>query len=723
MSQLNSKTNDDNQRRRLNEMLETFEPWLIAPIASLISILVGLYFYRYVEKQDSGTEKMREISDAIRMGARAFLKREYTVLFMFVGVVSVLLLLFLPTPIWTGDPLSNVTLTLAYIFGSVFSALAGFLGLTIATKANAKVANGAQQGLNKAFPIGFRGGAVMGFAVVGIGLLGISIVYALTGDPQVVLGFSFGASALALFAKAGGGIYTKTADISADIVGKVELDLPEDDPRNPAVIADNVGDNVGDVAGMGADLFDSYVASIVAVMILGAALSLNFGAQYLEIPLVFAGMGVFASIIGSFTVRVGKSGSPGSALNNGTYITCIIFGVLTAITTYYLGYDWRIWGAAAIGLVAGVVIGVTTDYFTSEEKGPAQKTAEASKSGPAINIITGFSYGLRSIILPLIGIGIAAAVSYMLVSPIATELSSADTVAFGVFGISMAAIGMLSIVGLTVSNDAYGPIVDNAKGVAEQSGLSEEVIAITDKLDAAGNTAKAITKGFAIGAAGLTVISLLAAFQEIASSAGHAAVFDIMDPLVLMGALIGVAIPAVFSAMLMLGVGKNAERMIAEIRRQFQEIPGLREGKPGVKPDYAKCVDIATVGAIRELMPASVVIIVATLVVGFVGGIQALGGFLTGAILSSLLLALLMSNAGGLWDNAKKLIETGVYGGKGSEAHKAAVVGDTVGDPFKDTAGPSLNTMITVMSLVASLFAALIVNYNLIGWLQSTGIL
>jgi K(+)-stimulated pyrophosphate-energized sodium pump len=697
-------------------MLETFEPWYIAPIASLISILVGLYFYRYVEKQDSGTEKMREISDAIRLGARAFLKREYTVLFMFVGVVSVLLLIFLPSPIWTGNPLDNVALMLAYIFGSVFSALAGFLGLTIATKANAKVANGAQQGLNRAFPIGFRGGAVMGFAVVGIGLLGISIVYALTGDPQVVLGFSFGASALALFAKAGGGIYTKTADISADLVGKVELDLPEDDPRNPAVIADNVGDNVGDVAGMGADLFDSYVASIVAVMILGAALSLNFGAQYLEIPLVFAAMGVFASIIGSFTVRVGKSGSPGSALNNGTYVTCIIFGVLTAIVTYYLGYDWRIWGAAAIGLVAGVIIGVTTDYFTSEEKGPAQKTAEASQSGPAINIITGFSYGLRSIILPLIGIGIAAAVSYLLLEPL-------GGVTFGVFGISMAAIGMLSIVGLTVSNDAYGPIVDNAKGVAEQSGLSEEVIAITDKLDAAGNTAKAITKGFAIGAAGLTVISLLAAFQEIASSAGHVAVFDIMDPLVLMGALIGVAIPALFSAMLMLGVGKNAERMIAEIRRQFKEIPGLREGKPGVKPDYASCVDIATVGAIRELMPASVVIIVATLVVGFVGGIQALGGFLAGAILSSLLLALLMSNAGGLWDNAKKLIETGVYGGKGSEAHKAAVVGDTVGDPFKDTAGPSLNTMITVMSLIASLFAALIVNYNIIGWLQSIGVL
>jgi K(+)-stimulated pyrophosphate-energized sodium pump len=701
-----------------------FEPWYIAPISALISIAVGLYFYRYVDKQDSGTDRMREISDAIRSGARAFLKREYTVLFMFVAVVSVFLLIFLPAPIWAGDPIKNVGITLAYIFGSSFSALAGYLGLTIATRANAKVANGAQQGLNRAFPIGFRGGAVMGMSVVGIGLLGISIVYGLAGlspaeEVPAILAYSFGASSLALFAKAGGGIYTKTADISADLVGKVELDLPEDDPRNPAVIADNVGDNVGDVAGMGADLFDSYVASVVAVMILGAAISLSAGVQYIQIPLVFAAVGIFASIIGSFTVRIGPKGNPGSALNLGTYITCAIFGVLTAVATYYLGYDWRIWGAAVIGLVGGVIIGVTTDYFTSEDKAPVIKTAEASKSGPAINIITGFSYGLRSIILPLIGIGIAAAVSYLLVAPVATDLGlgSADTIAFGVFGISVAAVGMLSIVGLTVSNDAYGPIVDNAKGVAEQSGLSEEVIAITDQLDAAGNTAKAITKGFAIGAAGLTVISLLAAFQEIASKSGPAPVFDIMNPLVLMGALIGVAIPAVFSAMLMLGVGRNAERMITEIRRQFKEIPGLKEGKPGVKPDYAKCVDIATVGAIRELLPASIFIIIATLAVGFIGGIHALGGFLAGAILSSLLLALLMSNAGGLWDNAKKLIESGKFGGKGSEAHKAAVVGDTVGDPFKDTAGPSLNTMITVMSLIASLFAALIIQYNLLGYL------
>jgi K(+)-stimulated pyrophosphate-energized sodium pump len=690
-----------------------FEPWLIAPIAAVISILAGLYFYRYVEKQDSGNERMREISDAIRDGAAAFIKREYTTLAIFVGVVSVLMLMFLPAPIWTGEPLKNVALMLAYIFGSACSALAGYLGLSIATKANAKVAQAAKEGLNRAFPIGFRGGAVMGLAVVGVGLLGISVVYWLTGDPSVVLGYSFGASSLALFAKAGGGIYTKTADISADLVGKVELGLAEDDPRNPAVIADNVGDNVGDVAGMGADLFDSYVASIVAVMILGVALDLATGSTslYIQVPLVFGGVGIFSSIIGALTVRIGKKGNPGKALNMGTYVTCIIFGGLTALTTYFMGYDWRIWGAAVVGLAAGVIIGVTTDYFTSEDKAPVVKTAEASKSGPAINIIVGFSYGLRSIMLPLIGIAVAAAVSYKLLEPL-------GGMSFGVFGISMAAVGMLSIVGLTVSNDAYGPIVDNAKGVAEQSGLSEDVIAVTDELDAAGNTAKAITKGFAIGAAGLTVIALLAAFQEIVrAETGQIVSFDLMNPLVLLGALIGVALPAVFSAMLMLGVGRNAERMIAEIRRQFREIPGLREGTPGVKPDYASCVDIATRGAIRELMPASVVAIVATLVVGFVGGIEALGGYLAGAIFSSLLLALLMANAGGLWDNAKKLIETGVHGGKGSDAHKAAVVGDTVGDPFKDTAGPSLNTMITVMSLVASLFAALIVQYNLLGLL------
>jgi len=685
-----------------------FQPWLVAPLSALVSVLVGLYFYRYVNKQDSGTEKMKEISNAIKEGAATFIRREYTTLAMFITVVAVLIGIFLPQPIWEAQDLwLNLQLPVAYVFGAFCSALAGYLGLSVATRANAKVANAAQGGLNKAFPIGFRGGAVMGLSVVGVGLLGISIVYSITGmvgTIPAVLAYSFGASSLSLFAKAGGGIFTKTADISADLVGKVELGIPEDDPRNPAVIADNVGDNVGDVAGMGADLFDSYIASIVAVMILGQGLGITN--VYVQIPLVFAGLGILAAVIGALTVRVGKKGNPGGALNRGTYVTCMIFGILTALTTWYVGYQWQLWGAAIVGLAAGIIIGVTSDYFTSEDKAPVLKTAKASETGAALNILTGFSYGLRSVIFPLIGIAVAAAVAYKVCEPLGSG--------YAVYGIAMASLGMLSIVGLTVSNDAYGPIVDNSKGIAEQSGLSEEVIAITDELDSAGNTAKAITKGFAIGAAGLTVIALLAAFQEIAARAGKPVIFDIMDPMVLLGALIGLAIPAVFSAMLILGVVRNAERMITEIRRQFREIVGLKEGKPGVKPDYARCVDIATVGALRELMPASIVAIVATLLIGFVGGIKALGGFLAGSIFSSLLLALLMSNAGGLWDNAKKLIESGKHGGKGSDAHKAAVVGDTVGDPFKDTAGPSLNTMITVMSLIASMFAVLIIKYNLL---------
>jgi K(+)-stimulated pyrophosphate-energized sodium pump len=552
----------------------------------------------------------------------------------------------------------------------------------------------------------------MGFAVVGLGLLGISIVYFFTGDPHIILGFSFGASALALFAKAGGGIFTKTADISADLVGKVELGIPEDDPRNPAVIADNVGDNVGDVAGMGADLFDSYVASIVAVMILGQLLNLlpQSTGVYLQMPLVFAGLGIMAAILGAFTVRVGEKGDPGNSLNMGTYVTCTIFAVLTAVATYFLNYEWRMWGAAIVGLIAGVIIGMTSDYFTSDDKAPVLKTAQASITGTATNIITGFSYGLQSVFPPLIGIGVASTIAYFLCEPLGID--------YALYGIGMAALGMLSIVGLIISNDAYGPIVDNSRGIAEQAGLGEEVIRITDELDSAGNTAKAITKGFAIGAAGLTVIALLAAFKQTAEEFGGIITFDLMNPLVLLGAFVGIAMPAIFSAMVMLGVGRNAERMIAEIRRQFKEIPGLKEGKQGVKPDYAKCVDIATIGALKELMPASILTIAVTLIVGFVGGIQTLGGYLAGSIFSGLLFALLMANAGGLWDNAKKLIESGVHGGKGSEAHKAAVVGDTVGDPFKDTAGPSLNTMITVMSLVASLFAALIVEYNLLNMLK-----
>jgi K(+)-stimulated pyrophosphate-energized sodium pump len=667
----------------------------------MLSILTGFYILRFVKRQDPGTDRMQFVSGAIKQGAQAFLNRMYRTLVFFVVGMAAVLLIFLPHPIWaTSNPLANVTLMAAYIFGSVCSALAGYLGMDVATDANVRSASAARKGITQAFPIAFRGGAVMGLSVVGLALLGVSVVYFLTGDPNVIIGFSFGASALALFAKAGGGIYTKTADIGADLVGKVEMDLPEDDPRNPAVIADNVGDNVGDVAGMGADLFDSYVASLMAVMLLGSVL----GTYLLELPLVFAGLGAFASVVGVFIVRVKEGGDPGSVLNRGTYVTCILYMALTLAASYLLGYDLRIWGASALGLFAGVVIGVTSDYFTSINRPPTKLTAESSVTGPAINIITGFSYGLISVLPPLVGIGLASWAAYTLCNGIGPN--------YGVYGVGAAAFGMLSIVGMVVANDSFGPIGDNAKGIAEQSGLEEETIEILDKLDAAGNTSKAITKGFAIGAAGLTVISILAAFKEVAEvQLGRAVVFDLMNPIVMMGALIGVAMPPVFSALLMLGVGRNAFRMIEEIRRQFREIPGLREGKEGVVPDYAKCVDIATIGALKELLPPSIVIIVTTLVVGFVFGVEGLGGYLAGTIFSGLVFALLMSNAGGLWDNAKKYIEEGALGGKGSEAHHAAVIGDTVGDPFKDTAGPSLNTMVTVIGLVANIFLPLFILY------------
>jgi len=691
---------------------------LIAPLAALASILFSIYLYFYVNSKSSGTPRMQEISEAIKEGARAFLKREYTALAVFVVIMAVVLTVALG--VYTG---MGVEIGPAYIFGSICSALAGFLGMEVAIRANVRTAHAARGGLNKAFPIAFRGGAVMGLSVVGLALLGVSVVYFLTGRPELVLGFSFGASAMALFAKAGGGIYTKTADVGADLVGKVEMNIPEDDPRNPAVIADNVGDNVGDVAGMGADLFDSYVASIVAVMILGEGLRqvAPLENSFVNLPLIFAGLGIIASMIGVAVVRVGKKGNPGKALNWGTYFTCAVLIALTFLVTYYLEYPIEIWGALTVGLIAGIIIGITTDYFTSIDRTPAKRVAESSQTGAAINIITGFSYGLISMFPPLIGIGFASAVAYFI-----CELGVGA--GFGVYGVGMSAVGMLSIVGMIVAGDAYGPIVDNSKGIAEQAGMEEEVIDIADRLDAAGNTAKAITKGFAIGAAGLTVIALLAAYQEIVQREAGKIFFDLMNPFVFTGALIGIAMPALFSAMLMLGVGKNAYRMIEEIRRQFREIPGLKEGKEGVKPDYAKCVDIAAKGALKELLPPSIIIIVVTLAVGFggqfvaaligppyeYGGIQALGGYLGGSIFSGLIFALLMANSGGLWDNAKKYIETGELGGKGSDAHKAAVIGDTVGDPFKDTAGPSLNTMITVMSLVASVFAPLILAFAML---------
>lgn len=660
--------------------------WLIAPISSILAIALGLLLFGYVNSKDSGNERMREIAGAIQEGSRSFLKTEYTYLGVFVAIMAILLSIFL-----------NAKIGVTYIFGTICSALAGIIGMEIAVKANVRTANAAKKGgLTGAFPIAFRGGAVMGLMVVGLALFGMSVIYWLTGDAEMVLGMSIGASTLTLFMKAGGGIYTKTADIAADLVGKVELGIPEDDPRNPAVIADNVGDNVGDCAGSGADLFDSYIAAVMSAMILGAATHLS----YLEtIPLVFSGLGILSSIAGVAVVRVGKSGDPGRALNLGTYVTCILFGVLTYAASSWFGYDMKIWGATVVGLIAGIVIGMTSDYFTSINRSPAIKTAESAQTGPAINILTGFSYGLISVFPALLGIAIGSAVAYFL---------------YGVYGVGISAVGMLAIAGTIIAGDAYGPIGDNAKGIAEMSELGEEVIDITDQIDAAGNTSKAITKGFAIGAAGLTALALLASYREIVKMlVGETIGFDLMNPLVMMGVFIGMSIPIVFSAMIILGVSKNAFRMIEEIRRQFREIPGLMEGTG--RPNYAACVNIATKGALRELMPLIIFSISTTLIVGFVAGVRALAGYLSGAIFSGFFLAILMANAGGLWDNAKKHVEAGYFGGKGSDAHKAAVIGDTVGDPFKDTAGPSLNTLVTVMSQIASLFAPLIIAYALIG--------
>jgi len=685
---------------------------VVSIIISALSFIYAAVLYRWVKKQPSSNKRIAEVGGLIRQGADTFLKKEYAVLAKFSGVVALLILIFLPTPIWKGSFTTNLTMAIAYICGTIFSGVAGVIGMRVATLANMKTAEAAQKGIKPSFLCGFRGGAVMGMAVVGSTLLGVALVLLITNDTTPLLGFSFGASSMALFAKAGGGIFTKTADVSADLVGKVELGIPEDDPRNPAVIADNVGDNVGDVAGMGADLFDSNVASMAAALVMGISLDrVAGGTVNASMVLCYAASGLLASIIGVAMARMGKNGDPTRALNNSTYITTAIFAILTAIATLAFGFQWRIWGASMVGLAVGVIVGIATDYFTNDNKKPVQQVAKASGTGPAFTILSGVSYGFISTLPALVGIAISALVAYKLCEPIGPG--------YAMFGISMAAVGMLSIVGMIISNDAYGPIVDNARGLAEMGGLGEEVIEIADTLDSAGNTVKAVTKGFAIGAAGLTVISLLGAFiSEVNIAAAEHGLqgitgFDVVNPVVFFGLLVGTAVPAVFSAMLMLGVDRNAQRMVAEIHRQFKEIVGLKEGKEGVVPEYDKCIEIATNGALKELIPAGLVAIIITLLVGFIGGVEAIGGFLTGNIVTGLLLALFMSNSGGLWDNSKKYIEAGNNGGKGSDAHKAAVVGDTVGDPFKDTAGPSINTQITVVSLVSSLMSTLFLTMSL----------
>ncbi len=685
--------------------------WLIiAMLAGVLSLGVAIYLFFWVKRQNAGSERAREVARWIREGSSSYLKKLYTALGMVAVVIAIIIALvfsFQPGRAGPGEaqinPIVGLEVALAFIAGALCSALAGYMGMSVAVEANVRSATAASQSINKAFRVAFYAGSVMGLAMVGVAIIGMSVIYLWTRNPEVVLGFSFGASTLALLAKAGGGIYTKTADIAADLVGKVEVGIPEDDPRNPAVVADNVGDNVGDVAGMGADIFDSYVASAVAVMLLGMSFSSAAQDRYIVFPLILCALGIAASLLGIQFVRVGKDGDPGAALNRGTIITCILFAAFVVPLVLLGGYDLSILWSTLVGLVTGIVVGFTSDYFTSDDKKPVRLTAKISGSGAAMTIITGFSYGLVSIVPPVLAVVVATLVSYF--------LAEASGVISGVYGIGISAVGMLAVSGMIVSADAYGPIVDNARGIAEMAGMSHEVIERADVLDSAGNTAKAITKGFAISAAAMTVLALFAAYAEVVEARGMALDISLRDPLVIAGVLLGAMTPPLFSALTMLSVTHNAFDMIDEIRRQFRERPGILAGKE--LPDYNTCVALAAQGALSSLILPALLAVVLPLLVGFVLGPNALGGFLGGSIFTGVIFALLMANAGGLWDNAKKLIESGEFGGPGSDAHKASVVGDTVGDPFKDTAGPSLNTLITVMSLVSSLFAPVIAAIHL----------
>ncbi len=680
---------------------------LSAMLAGALSLGVAAWLYRWVHRQDAGPEEAQEVASWIREGATTYLRRLYSALTLAaVGLGFVIAIVFsfdiehLGMEMMRISPLRGSSMALAFVVGAVCSAIAGYMGMSVAVAANVRSAAAASESIQRAFKVAFYAGSVMGLAMVGLAVIGMSIVYLITGDPEIVLGFSFGASTLALLAKAGGGIYTKTADIAADLVGKIEIGIPEDDPRNPAVVADLVGDNVGDVAGMGADIFDSYVASTVAVMLLGASLfkeNTALQTKYILFPLVLCTLGIVASLIGVQFVRVGKNGKPGQALNRGTFITCAIFGLLATATVVLGGYNIGVLWPTLAGLVTGVIIGITSDYFTSSDHRPVLETARVSGSGAAINIITGFSYGLISIVPSIIGISLATLISYYLAERFGMN---------GIYGVGISAVGMLAVSGMIVSSDAYGPIVDNARGIAEIAQMPHEVIDTADVLDTAGNTAKAVTKGFATSAAALTVLALFAAYAQVVQARGITLSISLRHPLVIVGVLLGAMTPPLFGALTMLSVTDNAFKMIAEIRRQFRERPGILAGTE--RPDYAACVDLAAQGALASLVLPAFLAIVLPLLVGLVLGPEALGGFLGGSIFTGVIFALLMSNAGGLWDNAKKYIESGELGGPGSEAHKASIVGDTVGDPFKDTAGPSLNTLITVMSLVSALFAPII---------------
>lgn len=655
-----------------------------APIVGIIALLFAFYKASSIDKVSPGNDRMKEIASFIEEGAMAFLEREYRALSIFVIALFIVLAIAI-----------NWQTGVSFLLGAIFSIFAGYFGMKVATKANVRTANAAmEKGMNKALNVAFSGGAVMGMSVVGLGIIGVSLLYILFQEPSIITGFGLGASSIALFARVGGGIYTKAADVGADLVGKVEAGIPEDDPRNPAVIADNVGDNVGDVAGMGADLFESYVGAIISAITLGLV---AYGDAGVKFALALSSVGILASIIGVYFVRGDKD--PQKALNTGTLVSAVITVVFAFILSRSILDSNKPFIAILAGLVVGLIIARITEYYTSADYGPVKRIASESETGASTNIIGGLSVGMMStggpIIVIAIGILIAFYVSGGLTDP-----------ASGLYGIALAAVGMLSTAGMTIAVDAYGPIADNAGGIAEMCDLPEEVRDITDKLDSVGNTTAAVGKGFAIGSAALTALALFASYTQAVQLSG----INLTEPAVIAGLFIGGMLPFLFSAMTMEAVGKAAFSMIEEVRRQFREIPGIMEGK--ATPEYSTCVDISTKAALREMVVPGVLAVVVPIIVGLLLGAEALGGLIAGALITGVLMAIFMANSGGAWDNAKKYIEEGNHGGKGSEAHKAAVVGDTVGDPFKDTSGPSLNILIKLMTIVSLVFAELFLNYG-----------
>ncbi|OIO47027.1 MAG: sodium-translocating pyrophosphatase [Candidatus Portnoybacteria bacterium CG_4_10_14_0_2_um_filter_39_11] len=656
-------------------MLTTYFSFGGAVVGLIVAALLG----RYVKKQKIESQKVADITSAIREGALAFLNKEYQILFLFVLIVAVIMFL---TPIgWQT--------AITFIMGAFFSILSGNLGMRVATRANGRVAMAVKHDLHSGLRLAFASGSVMGFVVVALGVLGVALSLWIFKNPEVAYGFGFGASSVALFARVGGGIYTKAADVGADLVGKVEQGIPEDDPRNPAVIADNVGDNVGDVAGMGADLYESYVDSIIAASVLGAGVVGIFGMRAFSLPLLIALAGIFASLVGTLVIWLSHRGHPQSILNRGVFTTSAIVLLGTAIGIHYLNLikPWELFGAIAVGLIVGVVNGMVTEYYTSSKHKPSRRLAEAAKNGAGTNLIEGLALGMRSTVVPVLVICVTVAIAYKLA---------------GIYGIALAAVGMLSTLAITLATDSYGPVADNAAGIAEMAELGQEVRERAEKLDAVGNTTAAIGKGFSVGSGALIGVALLVSYVYVANIQA----IDLKEPKVLIGLFIGGLLPFLFSSFLMRAVGKAAFYVVDEVRRQFRDIKGIMEGK--AKPEYGHCVQIVTSGALRQMVMPSLVAITVPVLVGFILGKAALGGLLAGAIVCGFLMAIMMANAGGAWDNAKKYIEEGHFGGKGSATHKAAVVGDTVGDPFKDTAGPSVNILIKVVSILALIIAPLL---------------